>query len=138
LPSHPEATPDLYLSSAFLEGIPPGLPEPWRAATRVAWRFHLPQSIPPHAYRTRAWLRARGVTPRHDPLQLATHTTLALVDAAVSHLGDRFSRDLFVETLEREAERIPNPGPYPRLSLGPGQRIAARGCAVVPLADLTP
>ena len=138
LPSYPDKTPDLYLSSTFLEGIPPDLPEPWRAATRVAWRFLPATATPPHVYRARAWLRARGVTPRHDPLQLATYTTLSLVDAALTHLGDRFSRDFFVETLEREAERIPNPGPYPRLSLGPGQRVAARGCEVVELKALTP
>ncbi|HYH47657.1 MAG TPA: hypothetical protein VEG34_18390, partial [Thermoanaerobaculia bacterium] len=129
---------DLYLSATFLQDHLPSLPAPWRARTRIAWRFTRPDTSLPQAYRTRAWLRARGITPRHDSLQLATHTTLSLTDSALSHLGDRFSRDLFVETLERETERIPNPGPYPRLSLGPGQRVAARGCEVVELEALTP
>jgi cytochrome c553 len=138
LPQRPRKAPDLYLSSTFLRGTLPVIPASWQARTRIAWLFNRPEANPPQAYRTRAWLRARGITPRHDALQLATHTTLSLIDSALSHLGDRFSRDLFVETLEREAERTPNPGPYPRLSLGPGQRVAARGCEVVALETLTP
>ncbi len=143
LPQRPrKKAPELYLSSTYLQGdllaATTALPAPWRARTRLAWIFARPDAALPQAYRTRAWLRARGLTPRHDALQLATHTTLSLLDSALAHLGDRFSRDLFVETLEREAERIPNPGPYPRLSLGPGQRVAARGCEVVELEALTP
>ncbi len=46
-------------------------------------------------------------------------------------MAGRFSRDYFVETLEREAERAANPGVFPRLGLGAGQRFASKGCYIV-------
>jgi hypothetical protein len=43
-----------------------------------------------------------------------------------------------VESFEHEAENALNPGVYPRLALGPGQRFASKGCYVVRLADGSP
>ena len=44
------------------------------------------------------------------------------------------SRDLLIEVLESEVERDLNPGVYPHLALGPGQRFASKGCYIVKLA----
>jgi hypothetical protein len=93
----------------------------------------------PQAFRVRSWLRARGLTPRagaQERLQLDAYTAFALTDTALGHLGGTLSRELLIEAVERETERLPNPGTYPRLSLGPGQRVAAKACAVVPWPEL--
>ena len=75
----------------------------------------------------RAWLRSRGVEPRQERLQLATYFTLSLADHALMHLGRDLSRDAFLEAVERETEREPNPGPFARLSLGPASAWPRRG-----------
>jgi hypothetical protein len=85
----------------------------------------------PQSFRIRSWLRTRGVEHRHEALQLDAHFTLALADEAISRLAGRFSRDLFVENVERETERMPDPGVWPRLVLSPGRRIASRACTVL-------
>jgi hypothetical protein len=49
-------------------------------------------------------------------------------------LDDRYSREYLIETIEHEIENQLNPGTFPRLSLGPGQRFAAKGADVFSLA----
>jgi hypothetical protein len=97
----------------------------------VTFPFTLPHVPVPHAYRARAWLRSRGVARAHDRLQLNTWFTLAVADHALVNLAGNFSRDFFVESVERETEGTPNPGVFPRLSLGPGQRFASKGSYIV-------
>ena len=133
LPATPGALSRIYLSSTLLGEDLSRLSEPWRDRALLTWRWSLPGKAGPHAYRVRAWLRARNIAPGPERLQLDTWLTLSLADTALMHLADRFSRDLFLETVERETERMPNPGVYPRLSLGPGQRFASKGCYLVRL-----
>jgi cytochrome oxidase Cu insertion factor (SCO1/SenC/PrrC family) len=130
-----EAPARVYLSASLTGEGPLALPAEWRAAAHLASAFAPAGGPAPHRNRARAWLRSRGVEPRHERLQLATYYTLSLADHALMHLGRDLSRDAFLEAIEREAEREPNPGPFPRLSLGPGQRVAAKGCAVVRLDE---
>ena len=51
---------------------------------------------------------------------------------------DHFSRDYFIESVEHEAESLPNPGVFPHLSLGPGQRFASKGSYIVKPSDRAP
>ncbi len=112
---------------AALAALPPAL----RDRTFLTFRYALPGNPAPQAWRARAWLRARGVTVAHERLELDTLFTLAAADDALDRMSGRFSREYFVETLEREVERAANPGVYPRLGLGAGQRFASQGCYIV-------
>jgi hypothetical protein len=129
----------IYLSASLLGGRPPALPPSWRERTYLTWRQALPGRLQPQAFRTRAWLRSRGVEETgHEDVQLDTYFVFSLADYALMHLVESFSRDRLVEIVEREAERAANPGVYPRLQLGPGQRVASKGCYIVKLAAAAP
>jgi hypothetical protein len=115
-----------------LAGEPPReLPDAVRERLRLLYPYALPQQLPPRTYRVRAWLRARGVPPGDERLQLDTYFALTVADHALAHLVERFDRDYFDEQVEHEVENALNPGVYPHLSLGPGQRFASKGCYVV-------
>lgn len=125
---------ELYLSYSLLgEELPP-LPDTWRDRTRLTCRYALPGRPAPEGYRARAWLASRGVAGPYESIRLDTFFALAMASDALERLAGRFSREYLVETVERETERAPNPGVFPRLSLGAGQRFAAKGCYVVRLA----
>ncbi len=126
---------EIYLSHSLLEGIPATLPESLRDRIRLTYPFALPGEEVPRIYRIRAWLRSRRIERRHERLQLNTYFALSVADHSLTHLVERFSRDYFVESVEHETENALNPGVFPRLSLGPGQRFASKGCYIVRLSD---
>lgn len=102
----------------------------------LTYPFVIPGGEPPRIYRVRAWLRSRGVRisadrPGAERRALDTYFVLSVVDHALAHMIDRFSRAYLIERVEHETENALNPGVYPRLSLGPGQRFASKGCALV-------
>ena len=125
---------EIYVSYRLMEGLPPPLPERVASEVGLTYPFTLPGLEVPRIYRLRAWLRSRGVERRHERIQLNTYFALSVADHALVHLVDHFSREYFMESVEHETENALNPGVYPRLSLGPGQRFASKGSYVVRLA----
>jgi hypothetical protein len=132
LPPIPPDVQAIYLSYGLLDRVPQ-LPADLRSRVRLTYPYALPADEAPHAYRVRAWLRARGITPSDERLQFNTWFTLAVADNALTRLAGRISRDAFIERVEEETESTLNPGVYPRLSLGPGQRFASTGSYIVAL-----
>jgi cytochrome c553 len=124
----------VVLSYSLLGETEPSLPAGLREKVLLTWRYSLPGHEEPLLYRVRGWMRARGVERSHERLQLDTWFALAVTDHSLMHIVDTFSRDFFVESVEEETEKALNPGVFPSLSLGPGQRFASKGSYVVPLA----
>jgi hypothetical protein len=85
----------------------------------------------PLSFRVRAWMNTRGVTITNPQLQFQTYYALSLLDAAIVRLKTDFFRDFLIESAEHESEGDLNPGVFPHLSLGPGQRVASHGIYVV-------
>lgn len=137
----PGSVREVYLSYGLLGETSPGeasiatLPACWRDRVRLTYPFVLPGHETPRIFRVRAWMHARGIERRNERLQLKTFFALSVADHALGHLVERFSRDYFVESVEHEAENGLDPGVFPRLALGPGQRFASKGCYVVKLSE---
>jgi len=122
----------LFLSYTLL-GENPRLPaNGFRDRIYLTYPFALPQAAQPHVYRARAWLRSRGVGgAREERLRLNTYFALSVADHSMMRLAGNFFRDYFVECVEQETESTANPGVFPHMSLGPGQRFASKGCYIV-------
>jgi hypothetical protein len=60
---------------------------------------------------------------------------MTVVSDVVGHIMDSFSRDLFVERIEHVVGQTPMASIYPSVSLGPGQRFAAKGSSIVQVLD---
>ncbi len=123
----------IYLSSSLAD--PADLPVSLREKLVFTYPYTLPGREGPHGYRVRAWLRSRGIERTHERQQLNAFYALSLAEHALDHMAGSFSRDFFVESVEREAEVEINPGVFPRLSLGPGQSFASKGCYIVRLGE---
>jgi len=64
-------------------------------------------------------------------LQASTYFTLSLAGEALMHIGGNFSREYFLERVEHAAENALASSVYPRMSLGPEQRFASKGCYIL-------
>ncbi|MEM7355855.1 MAG: hypothetical protein AAF657_33875, partial [Acidobacteriota bacterium] len=125
----------IVLSYSLLGESLPQVPESLSESVRLTYRFALPGREVPRIYRVRGWMRSRQLATTHERLRLETYFALSIADHAIDHLVESFSRDYFIENVEHEAENALNPGVYPHLSLGPGQRFASKGSYVVRLTD---
>jgi cytochrome oxidase Cu insertion factor (SCO1/SenC/PrrC family) len=125
----------LYVSRARAGDVVAAWPPALRAKTVLIDRYALTDDALPQAYRARAWLRSHDAAGDEDAVRRATYYLMSVTESAVAQLLDHYSRELLIETIEREAEGVPNPGPYPSVSLGPGQRVAAKRCRLVRYAD---
>lgn len=100
----------------------------------VAWRYALPDAAPQRIHRLRGGRRARRIrAPEWERTQLNTLLAFEVADHAMDHLVDRYPRELFIETIEHQVETGLNPGTFPRMSLGPGQRFASHGAEILTL-----
>jgi hypothetical protein len=86
----------------------------------------------------RGWLLSHRVPKGNERIQFATWFTMALLDYSLTRMVENFSQDYLIEMIENEAETSLNPGVFPGLSLGPGQRFASRDAYVVKANGLEP
>ena len=130
-PAQGEAPPwldGLYLSASLTEA--PGRFRQsggWREKIRVAYPFELPERRAQRLSKMKVWLRARNVPLLDERIQDNTYFAATIAGDALAHMDENFSRDYFIERVERMTEQSLFPAIYPRLSLGPGQRFASKG-----------
>lgn len=80
--------------------------------------------------RFRSWARVRKLPLSDLHTQSASFFTATLAGESLMHLRGNFSREYFIERIEHMMDNMINPSLYPRFSLAPGQRFAAKGCYV--------
>lgn len=131
--SNPLSPTQLYFSGGLLASDPPSALQRLPARSRLTYPFALAGEEAPRIFRLRAWLRARGIRSAHERIQLNTYFALSVTEHALVHMVDRFAGDYLIERIEHETESALNPGTFPRMSLGPGQRFASRGSYIVAL-----
>jgi hypothetical protein len=102
----------------------------------MAYPYEIPEKRRQRTAAMRAWLKARGVAPGDEQVQADAYTACAALGVGMNELRSPLHRDYLLERLEVIMELGGYPGPYPRLSLGIGQRIASKAGYVVRFADL--
>lgn len=123
----------VMLPGTAVEAAARQVPADRRDRLRFTYPHELPGIYQPQMFRIRAWMRSRGLEISDARLQFDTYYALTLLQDGLEHVADVFSRDYLIETIEHEAGKALNPGTYPRLGLGPGQRFASKGAYVVAL-----
>jgi len=108
------------------------------ARLRFADPYELVPSSHVKSFETRAWLHTRHLAIDHPLLQFKEYYAMNMLDAALFEISNDFYRDYLIERIEDESQKDMNPGIYPRLALGPGERYAAKGASIVRLAPDKP
>ncbi len=125
--------PSVYLSSNLLPGrLPDALA---KANARLVYPSDLPPKREARLLRHKLWLHNKGIAVTDEVVQVNTQFTMTVVSDVVGHIMDSFSRDYFVERIEHVVGQTPMASVYQNVSLGPGQRFAAKGSSVVQVLD---
>jgi hypothetical protein len=121
----------LFAAGSLLATNDRRLPKRLPQDLNLSWQYALPGQEPPRLYRLRGWLAARQIPAKQETTALNTYLVLDAVRHALVHAVDRYSKEYLIEIIEHEIENQLNPGTFPRLSLGPGQRFAAKGLRII-------
>ena len=129
------AAPAMYLSSNLLAGRLPAAIVKAGTNVRLVYPSDLPPKRDTRLLRDKLWLHNKGIPITDETVQINTLFTMTVVSDVVGHIMDSFSRDLFVERIEHVVGQTPMASIYPSVSLGPGQRFAAKGSSIVQVLD---
>ena len=77
--------------------------------------------------RTRLWLRGRSLEALPADVAASTLQAATVLGEGLAHADFGFTPEYVLELLEHGLENVIPWSPYPRLAIGPGQRIASKG-----------
>lgn len=123
----------LFVSDSLLENPAGVIPSAWRPLTRVVLLRELPAIWQGRRLRVTAWLKSHQLALSDEQIQSNTEFVLSLVTRAVTHMRENISREYLIERIEHLVQNSSWPSIYPRLSLGPDQRVASHGGYVAQL-----
>jgi len=126
---HPE---QVFLSSRLLGPTVSELPEGARAFTRITYPYRDPKHEP-EVSKYAATLMA-GLTPRNPESRIATrvYSMIQVLRQGLAEMYLNFYRDNLLDRIGMQPEQaLPD---FLRLSFGPGQRYAAKGCYIMQLS----
>jgi hypothetical protein len=125
--------PMVFLSFQLLGESASALPANLRSFTY----FTHPHSFPEDEARSRraveAWLRVKGLPVTNFEIQAKTYFIGWTLAGIVKMMRDDFYRDYFFDKADMMRDQYYAVAVYPRLSFGPGQRYASKGCYIAQL-----
>lgn len=122
----------VMVSSNLMDGLPP-VPAGLDGKVTAVHPFVLPEHQEPRLLRLRSWLAGKGIPLDEERVRSDAYFVAAVATTALMGVGEYFSRDHFLERIEDLPEDATPPSLHPRVSLGPGQRFAAKGAYVLTL-----
>jgi hypothetical protein len=97
--------------------------------------FTYPRDLPQDNARSisilKRWLRIRDIPATNPDIQSQMYFLGWMLPGAISHMRSEFFRDYFMESFDMMHDQDYAIAVYPRLTFGPGQRYASKGCYIV-------
>lgn len=115
--------------AAIVERLAPEL----RDRIRISWPYDKPTAYHADGLRVRAWVRSRKLPITEWRYQLQAYFAMKVTEFAMNHVLTDYYKDYLIEIIEHDLGAGFDPGPHPRLSLGPDQRFASKGAYVMRL-----
>lgn len=125
--------PTVVMASGLLGGDLERLPEAARAATFVTYPFRAPGEEPKYARYANSLLAGLTALDNTERIYTRMYSLVEVLKQALMDMDRYYYRDAFLDALGMQKDRmLPD---YERLSFGPGQRYASKGCYVMQLTS---
>jgi hypothetical protein len=123
----------IYLSASLLKQSLSVVPEPVRDIAYIAYPYRLPQEEATYSNYARGWLRGKNTPIDERRISTRMYSVVRLMIEIFMHIQRNYYRDYFLDVIGMLRDQLyPD---YVRLSFGPGQRYASKGCYIVQLTQ---
>ena len=109
------------------------LPEAVRSFVYITYPYTLPQDEKRLQAAPEAWLRGNKIPVTDIRIQAKMYFISSLLTTPLTMMKSNYYRDYLLERIDMMEDQTYTIGVYPRLSFGPGQRYASKGCYIVQL-----
>jgi len=135
-----EPRPPVAFASADLLGNElTAMPSEVRPFTFITYQGSFPDDMGRSRLAVKTWLKAKGLEVTNYAIQARIYFLGWTLTELVHMMRDDFYRDYFLDLADMMRDETYSVASiYPRLSFGPGQRYASKGCYVVQLDDSDP
>jgi len=131
-----ETRPSVVMASATLLGESSLLlPEAMRAYTFLTHPGSFAEDETRSRLAVESWLRAKNLPITNFEIQARMYFLGWMLAPAVKRMRDDFYRDYLLDLIDMMRDQYYAIAVYPRLSFGPGQRYASKGCYIVQLTS---
>jgi len=131
-----EQPPSLVIVSTSLLGESvSSLAEPLRSITYVTHPYSFPENERRTRLSVQRWLEAKGLPITNFSIQAKMYLVGWTLSGITKRMRDDFYRDYFLDIVGMMRDQYYAIAVYPRLSFGPGQRYAAKGCYMAKLSS---
>ena len=128
-PKHPEMV--VIFSSLMKQSIME-LPASIRDLTYITYPYRLPQEEGQYSNFAKAWLYSRKAPINDHRISTRMYSLISLMAQTFMHLRRNYYRDNLLDAISMFPDQVyPD---YERLSFGPGQVYASKGCYIVQLS----
>jgi hypothetical protein len=111
------------------------IPDAMRHMVYLTYPYILPQEGEKRFAVLKGWLQARNIPLTNLEIQAKMYFLGWLLSGSVGHMRSEFFREYFLEGFDMMIDQTYAIPLYPRLTFGPGQRYASKGCYVVQLTE---
>lgn len=100
---------------------------PWAERGWIITPMRAGDALDGQLQRTRLWLRGNGLERLPADVAASTLQAATVLGEGLAHLDFGFTPEYLLELLEHGLENVVPWSPYPRLAIGPDQRVASKG-----------
>lgn len=111
------------------------VPEHVRRSTYITYPNRLPQERKEIRQVITTWLKLNRIPDTNIPISADVYAMGTIMTDVLMHMKRNYYRDHFLDVFDMLRDQTYTVLNYPRLSFGPGQRYAAKGCYIVQLTD---
>ncbi|MCW8923559.1 MAG: ABC transporter substrate-binding protein [Gammaproteobacteria bacterium] len=122
-------------SWSLLDGDTSAIAETVRDNIYLTYPRDLPESNAKKISVLKRWLKIRKIPVTNLDIQSQMYFLGWMLPGAISHMRSEFFRDYFIESFDMMRDQDYAIAVFPRLTFGPGQRYAAKGCYIVQLGQ---
>ena len=127
--------PMTFASSSLLGGAVLSLPSEVRGFTFLTKPDSFAEDEKRARLATTTWLRAKSLPVTNFEIQSKMYFLGGMLTGSIKMMRDDFYRDYFFDILDMMRDQYYVIAVYPRLSFGPGQRYASKGCYIVQVGE---